>query len=110
MEKTIEFAKKLPLSIAKFDICIPYPGTDYYQELSSKGRILSRDWSSYIVHQIEKPLFNHENLNWPTIGRYYKKAFREYYLRPSYIWRRFLRDLKTGDLFYDLRYFLESKW
>ncbi len=110
MKKTIQFAKTLPLSIAKFDICIPYPGTAYYRELSDKGQILSRDWSNYVVHQIEKPLFKHENLDWPVIGHYYKRAFREYYLRPSYILRRFWRDIKRGDLFYDLWYFLKSKW
>lgn len=110
MEKTIQFAKSLPLSIAKFDICTPYPGTVFYNELLAQKKILSTDWSSYIVHQIDKPLFIHPNLDWPTISRYYKRAFREFYLRPSYIWRRFWRDLKKGDLFYDLGYFLKSKW
>ncbi|MDD5772137.1 MAG: radical SAM protein [bacterium] len=110
MEKTIQFSKSLPLSIAKFDICIPYPGTDYYQELLAKGKILHQDWPSYIVHQIEKPIFQHENLDWPTISLYYKRAFREYYLRPSYFWHRFLRSLKNGDLLYDVLYFLKSKW
>lgn len=110
MRRTIEFAKKLPLDTAKFDICIPYPGTDYYQELNLAGRIRSKNWSKYSCHQIDEPLFNHPNLTWPIIGVYYKKAFREFYLRPSYIARRFMRSLKRGDLLYDAYYFLKSKW
>lgn len=110
LRRTIEFAKKLPLATAKFDICIPYPGTPYYKELKAQGRILTEDWSKYNCHQIEEPLFNHPNLSWPTIRYYYKKAFREFYFRPGYFIRRFIRDLRMGDLFYDLGYFLKSKW
>jgi anaerobic magnesium-protoporphyrin IX monomethyl ester cyclase len=110
MDETIRFAKSLPLSTAKFDICIPYPGTRYYQELMQAGAILDRDWSAYVVHQIDKPLYRHENLDWPTIGQYYARAYREYYLRPRFIWRRFWHDLKSGDLPYDAWYFLRSKW
>lgn len=110
MKKTIGFAKSLPLSTAKFDVCIPYPGTDYYKLLELQERILSRDWSAYRLHNIEKPLFEHENLNWNTIEEYYKRAFREFYWRPSYIWRRLKRDLIKGDLWYDLGYLLRSIW
>jgi anaerobic magnesium-protoporphyrin IX monomethyl ester cyclase len=110
MKNTIAFAKRLPLDIAKFDICIPYPGTPYYQELESEGRIRSKDWSKYICHQTEEPLFDHPNLAWAAIEKYYKKAFREFYLRPAYVARRFARSLRTGDLLHDLSYFLRSKW
>jgi len=110
LKRTIEFAKKLPLDMAKFDICIPYPGTPYYNELKSERRIKSDNWSKYICHQIDEPLFDHRNLEWSTIRAYYKSAFREFYLRPSYIMRRFMRSLKMGDLLYDFYYFLKAKW
>lgn len=110
MERTIEFARRLPLDTAKFDICIPYPGTRYYEELKSAGKIINEDWSKYICHQISEPLFDHPNLLWETIGYYYKRAFRKFYLRPTYIARRFIRDIKMGDLIYDIQYFLKTKW
>lgn len=110
MRHTIDFAKKLPLDIAKFDICIPYPGTPYYNELKAKGRMLSENWSKYNCHQIEEPLFKHMNLEWPIIRSYYKKAFREFYLRPSYILRRFAKSLRNGDLLYDINYFFKAEW
>jgi len=110
MKRTIEFSKRLPLDIAKFDICIPYPGTPYYKELKSENRIISENWSKYICHQIDEPLFNHPNLSWATISAYYKRAFREFYLRPGYIARRFIRSLKMGDVMYDIQYFLKCRW
>lgn len=110
MRRTIDFAKSLPLDIAKFDICIPYPGTPYYNQLKAAGRIRTLDWSKYICHQIEEPLFDHPNLPWPTINLYYKKAFREFYLRWAYILRRFTRSIARGDLIYDICYFFKSKW
>lgn len=110
MKRTIALAKRLPLDMAKFDICIPYPGTLYFEELKTEGRIRSYDWSKYICHQTEFPLFDHPNLSWDKIESYYKKAFREFYLRPSFFVRRFIRSLRMNDLFYDLEYFLKAKW
>ena len=110
MRRTISLSKRLPLDMAKFDICIPYPGTRYYNELKAEGRIKSYDWSKYICHQTEEHLFDHPNLPWETIESYYKKAFREFYLRPGFFFRRFLRSLRMNDLINDIRYFLRSKW
>jgi len=110
IRRTIDFAKNLPLDIAKFDICVPYPGTPYYNELKQEGRIISQDWSKYSCHQTKEPLFNHPNIAWDVIEKYYRKAFAEFYLRPSYIIRRFIRSLRMGDLPCDIQYFLRSKW
>lgn len=110
MIKTIQFAKSLPLSTAKFDICIPYPGTRYFQELDSKNRIINKDWGNYAVHQTKVPLFKHPNLSWQTICLYYQKAFREYYLRPSFMISRFFKSLKKGNLINDLFSLLRFEW
>jgi radical SAM superfamily enzyme YgiQ (UPF0313 family) len=110
IKKTIEFSKKIPLDIAKFDICIPYPGTPYYKELKSEDRILSCDWTKYNCHQIDHPLFKHPNLTWESLSAYYKKAFREFYLRPTYVLRRLIRDIRRGDIFSDVEYCLKTNW
>lgn len=107
---TIEFAKSLPLNMAKFDICIPYPGTVFYEELERESRILTRDWSKYLCHQIDVPLYTHPNLSWGKLVYYYRNAFRSYYLRLSYIWNRFIRDCRMGDLLYDFKYLLMARF
>lgn len=108
MQKTIDFAKSLPLTTAKFGICIPYPGTAYFKELEAEGRIKTYDWSKYKIHQVEDPLFDHPNLAWNEISMYRKKAFREFYLRPSYAYRRLKRDIRMGDIFFDISYFIRA--
>lgn len=110
IKRTIAFAKSLPLDIAKFDICIPYPGTPYFKALEKEGRIRSRQWERYNCHQIDEPLFEHPTVPWPVIQKYYKDAFRAFYLRPSYIARRCVRSLMMGDLLHDAGYFLKSRW
>lgn len=108
MQKTIDFAKSLPLTTAKFGMCIPYPGTEYFWELEAAGRIRTYDWSKYKIHQVEDPLFDHPNLSWDQIGSFRTKAFREFYLRPSYVVRRLKRDIILGDLLFDISYFVKS--
>lgn len=108
MQKTIDFAKSLPLATAKFAICIPHPGTPYFWELKEQNRIKTYDWSKYKFHQVDEPLFDHPNLAWKQIVAYRKKGYREFYLRPSYVLRRLKRDIKMNDISFDIEYFLKS--
>ena len=110
MQDTINFAKELDMDLSKFDITIPYPGTKLYNDLEKEGKILSKNWSDYIVHQDNKELFKHSNLSFATIHKYYKKSFRSYYLRPSYIYKRFFKSFKKGELTKDIKSLLETKW
>lgn len=110
MRDTIDFSLQLPLSIAKFDIAIPYPGTEFYLDLERERRILSRDWDKYSCHQFEDPIYTHPNLSWDVVQKYYKRAFRKFYIRPSYFARRFCRDLAKGDLINDFKYFFKTNW
>ena len=102
--------KTLALDTAKFDICIPYPGTPLYSDLDRAGRIRTKDWSHYLCHQTSEPLFDHPTVKWDVIEKYYRKAFSSFYLRPSYILMRALRSIRRGDVFSDLVCFLRSSW
>ncbi len=110
MQDTINFAKKLNLDIAKFVITIPYPGTELYNNLNKKRLIKTKDWSKYFMHFSDSKIFEHPNLKWETIEKYYKKSFREYYLRPDYIYHRFIRSIKKKEVLKDIRAFLKTKW
>jgi len=107
MRKTIDFAKELQPDIAKVSITVPFPGTPLYNEYDKLGLIKTKDWSKYGYHD-PRGLYTHPNLDWDTIYKYQKMFFREVYLNPSYIARRFLRGIKTGELLYDMYYFLKS--
>ena len=108
MQETINFAKELDLDLAKVGILMPLPGTPVFADWDAKGLIVSKDWSKYIFHADESPVYHHPNLSYNTIRRYYDKFYRELYLSPRFIWKRFWRGIRTGDIFYDAYYFLKT--
>jgi len=107
MRKTIDFAKELQPDIAKVSITVPFPGTPLYDEWNKAGLIKTKDWSKYGLHD-PRGIYKHPNLDWDTIYKYQQMFFREIYLNPKYLARRFVRDIKTGELLYDMFYFLKS--
>ena len=109
MQDTIDFAKELNPYIAKLGILTPLPGTKLFNDWDSKGYIISKNWSDYTYNNPEK-IYNHPNLNWKTIHKYYNKFFREYYLRPSFILNRIVEDLKKGKIIDDVLAFLKVRW
>ncbi|MEA2037370.1 MAG: radical SAM protein [Nanoarchaeota archaeon] len=107
IDQTIEFAKELKPDIVKIGITIPFPGTELYNELDSQGLIKSKDWRYYNYHNPNK-IYNHENLSWEEIYAARKNFYKQIYLDPAFIYRRFIRGIRTGEIFYDIFYFLKS--
>lgn len=87
LERTIEYSKSLGVTFAIYNITTPYPGTALY-EWAQEGNLLKhKKWRQYdLAHSIlELPGLPSEQ-----VEDCYRKAFREFYLRPSYMVRRFL--------------------
>jgi radical SAM superfamily enzyme YgiQ (UPF0313 family) len=99
MERTIAFAKSLNVDYAQFTITTPFPGTALYKLIEKHGKILTKDWERYGIYA--EPLFETEDLTQELVAKMYRKAYREFYFRPTYILRRAkniksLRDLKVA--------------
>ena len=88
MKDTINFAKKLKLHYAFFSIATPYPGTILRQQVLKEGRLLSNRWSDFNRHT--GAIFEWNNLSKNQIDYFYKKAYRDFFLRPSYLFERLL--------------------
>ena len=86
---TIEFAKKLDPDFAKFLILKPYPGSEVFEELNSKGLIFDFNYENYGVYT--EPVHNLKNLSAKEISNLQKKAFREFYFRPKKIMQHIIR-------------------
>lgn len=110
MRNTINFAKELDLDMAKMAITIPLPATPYFQDLYNSGRIKETNWSKYNLYFSARDLFEHPTLNWDTIEDYYKRFYRELYLRPKFIAKRFVKSLSQGNLLSDINSFLKTNW
>ena len=107
MEKTIKFATELDPDYAKVTITVPFPSTKIFDDLDAKGLITTKDWSKYNFHTNAK-VYNHENLDWDTMEKYYNKFYRKFYFRPKYIARRVITGVTTGRIFWDAYYAIKT--
>jgi len=88
---------------------LPFPSSALYRQIKKDGRILSEDWQMYNFHSTSE-VWKHENLDWKTIQHYYSLFHRKFYFRPSYIWKRFWRDIRMGQLTDDIKAVLANDW
>ena len=108
MQDTINFAKELKLDFPKTHIVVPLPGTPLFNKWKSEGRIKSYNWSKYIFHPESELVYEHPNLKREMILKYYNKFYRELYFNLHFIWKRFERGLRTGNIFVDIYYFFKA--
>ncbi len=89
MKKTLEFAKTLKADLVTFGIAIPHPGTYFYEYLKEKGYLLTERWDKY--DPLLPPPYTYPSLSSQEIYRFARRAYRSYYLRPSFIIKRFMK-------------------
>ncbi|MFC2066157.1 B12-binding domain-containing radical SAM protein [Chloroflexota bacterium] len=97
--ETIAFAKKLKLDFAQFSVTTPFPGTELYSLLENKGDHIP--WESFIYDRAGSqvtPVFENSQLSRNDLNRWARRAYREFYLRPSYLWQRVRRITSPGEL------------
>ena len=105
MIDTIEYARRLPLDILKFGITIAFPGTPMFNEGVKNNLIKSYDWDDYFIYS-EKQLYNHPRIPIETILKYMKYAYKRAVLYNPRFWlHRFIRGIRTMEIFWDVYYF-----
>ena len=92
----------LPLTYAKASMTLPFPSSPMFRQIKREGRILSENWDLYNLHSTSE-VWKHENLEWDEIQHYYARFHRKFHFRPSYILRRFWRDVRMGQLLKDIK-------
>ncbi|MBI4116666.1 radical SAM protein [Candidatus Pacearchaeota archaeon] len=96
MQDTIDFAKSLPLDTATFHVCIPMPKTEYWEIIKREGQLLDVGWDKYTAYS--EGAFRHGSVTPELMSKMQKKAYKEFYLRPEFILRRFLRIRTAKDV------------
>lgn len=79
---SIEYAKKLNTNVGQFTIATPYPGTQFYEQLKSEGKIYSDDWQEFDQYT---PTYEHPGLTSEEMLHLKEQAFVEYYFRPAWL-------------------------
>jgi anaerobic magnesium-protoporphyrin IX monomethyl ester cyclase len=101
IRSTIRFAKKLKLDFAQFSVTTPFPGTRLYEIYMNGRKDGEIPWDSFVYAGTGKgitPVFESDLLDRDEIQYWTRRAYREFYLRPSYIWQRIRGTTSIGDL------------
>jgi radical SAM superfamily enzyme YgiQ (UPF0313 family) len=86
--KTIEFAKELKPDSAQFAIVVPHPGTELYELCLEKGWLKYKTWEDF---DCRSPLIETDTLSIKDPMEYRTRAYRKFYIRPSFILRTSLK-------------------
>jgi radical SAM superfamily enzyme YgiQ (UPF0313 family) len=89
MQETIDYAIKLDLDIAQFQIFTPLPGSEYAKKIAKEGKMYVNTWADYNAYGTA--IFEHGELTKELMERMQKKAYRDYYMRP----KMFVRQMKS---------------
>jgi radical SAM superfamily enzyme YgiQ (UPF0313 family) len=82
--ETIRFAKKLNSYITEFFPISPFPGTDLW-EMACNQSNFSKDINKIGLLK-EEVVYAPETMTQKQVSELRRRAFREYYIRPRYIW------------------------
>lgn len=111
INKTIDFAIEVNPDIVKFNILMPFPGTEVRKQLLEENLILEKDYSKYGFHS--RPVHRLSVLSTEDLVRLHSKAYRKFYLRPVKLlqqvlrlrsWQRIKTNLKTGIMVFKLMF------
>lgn len=89
--KAIEFAIEVDTDIANFHSLTPFPGAELYENIDKYGRVATDDVADYTFEGIA---FVPETMTRDEIQDLRAEAFRRFYRRPRYMWKR-LRMIRT---------------
>ncbi|MFH1337991.1 MAG: radical SAM protein [Nanoarchaeota archaeon] len=113
MNKSIKFAKEISPDYASFNITTPYPGTVLFDTYIGKVD----DWDSWsLKRSLESGYFNEKfsKASKKEIEEAFDRAYREFYYRPSYIFKRIVKSnpselMRIGKASLSLFKFMMSK-
>jgi anaerobic magnesium-protoporphyrin IX monomethyl ester cyclase len=88
IERTMSFARDLPLTVAIFFPLTPYPGTPCWEYLAPDQRPHTlEEWKRYVVGIAEPPVSLVNGLSPRDLQRIANLGHMRFYLRPSQLWR-----------------------
>ena len=98
INETIKYVKELDPDYAQFYCAIPFPKTELEAMGKKNGWITTDDYAKYELNQ---PILNLPGLSVEELQAARTRAYKEFYLRPSYIFKRLrkirgIKDLLTN--------------
>jgi radical SAM superfamily enzyme YgiQ (UPF0313 family) len=103
---TVRMLKELNIEWVSFDVTIPHPNTEFYKIVKNNNWFATKSKDFEPVDVIREATVNFPNLNHDKLRELVKWAYREYYLRPQYIWKR----LSKVRGFQDFKELVQTAW
>lgn len=100
---TLNLAKEIDPTLAFFFVAIPIVGTDLFKEAQEQNLILNPDWNGW-VQMAETPIMRTKDLRPEELIKMRDQAYKEFYLRPKYIWKM-IKSIRTKEQF---RFYLKG--
>lgn len=97
--KTIDLAKSLKIDTAQFSGVVAYPGTEYYDWAVEHGYLVPKSWRGWVDDQYEQVTTQSlPGLSAGDINAFVDQGLREFYLRPSQMFRMLLNMRNAADI------------
>lgn len=94
IDRTIAFAKSLPLDFALFHIAVPYPGTPLWFEALEQGWLRVKRWEDFDMYN--SGVLEYPHLSAAELQKAAQRAAREWALRPGPMWT-FIKEMRHLD-------------
>lgn len=111
-QETIELAKSLPLDFAQFTPLTLAPGTPFLHDYLKKGLVARDTFRDYTLSPT--PVFKFPyiegKLKETEVAQLLEDAYRQFYLRPSLVWRHVKKLRSVRELFNKAKYGLSLAW
>lgn len=96
MEKTLDLALRLPLDSAQFYPVMPFPGTTYYKWARENGYLASERFEDWLdAEGAHRCVLNLPGLRAEEIEAFCERAYRRFFFRPGYFWRKVKQALRV---------------
>ena len=94
LETTLKFAKELNPDTAQFFPIMVYPGTEAYQWAKSNGFLTTSDFREWLTPDgMHNSIVSRPGLSNTELVEFCDRARKEFYIRPSYIFRKMIDGL-----------------
>lgn len=75
-DRTVNWAVEQGITTATFHIATPYPGTGFYREMMSAGRMMTNDWNLYDTRHVT---FTPARMSAEELKTGYERAYKDFY-------------------------------
>ncbi len=100
MAATIDYALRLPIDFASFNIAAPFPGTEIRRRARQAGRMaFGAEGCDSLTHETDLGICGAGR---DAVRRLRNTALRKFYLRPGYLLRRLARTVSLEHFFIQL--------